>query len=217
MKMAIASLASLVVAAGLASQASAALVPLANPSFEADFTGPYNYKEGATGWVKTGTHNWLESDGFAVPHVAPADGSYHVVIGPWDKATNTYTQILTADEIGATVTLTVAIGNRAAVQTAAANNQISILLDGASAASTVLSVLPADGQWTDLSVTYTVQAGDVGKALGAQIANVGGGWWDDSRVHADNVRLDIAAIPEPASLGLVGLASLAMIRRRRTA
>lgn len=214
MKMAIACLASLAVAAGLATQASAALIPLVNPSFEADkaFVDP------AQGWIKTGVHNFVGGSGFNVrPYEAPADGSYHIVLGPGDATTNSYTQVLTAGDVGGTVTLDVAIGNRSGYTTLASNNVISILLDGTVAASAVLSANPALGTWTNLSATYTVQAGDVGKALGVRISHAGTGTWDNNRVEADNVRLDLTAIPEPTSLALLGVAGLAMIRRRRTA
>lgn len=215
MKVAIASLASLMVVAGIASSASAALVPLTNASFETDGM----YSGTVTGWTKAPAWGQVivEPDGFVSPHVLPADGIQHVVLGPATSLVSDSTQLLTGSDVDALVTLNVAVGNRSGLSTAAANSQINILLDGASVASTTLAALPAVGEWVELSVTYSVQAGDVGKALGVSLANIGGGWWDDSRLHVDNVRMDLTAVPEPASMGLLGLCGLALARRRRMA
>lgn len=61
--------------------------------------------------------------------------------------------------------------------------------------------------------TPVVQAGDawVGKQIGIQFfapETATGGYWD-----LDNVRLDV--VPEPASIGLIALAGMASLRRRR--
>lgn len=51
------------------------------------------------------------------------------------------------------------------------------------------------------------------RSLGDQVAGndaAEAGFWD-----VDNVRLDVAAVPEPSTFALLGLGALAMIRRRR--
>lgn len=197
-----------------AGHASAALLPITNASFEAD---PM-YTWSATGWTKPSwwTQVLVEGDGFIVPHTAPADGNLHVDLGPGAALISNDTFILTTGDVGSLVTLTVAIGNRAVLASVAPSDAtIAIQLDGADVAGAALSTYPADGGWLDLTATYTVTAADVGKALGVKIADVGSGYFDNNRIEADNVRLDLSAVPEPASLGLLSLSGLLLMRRRK--
>ena len=62
----------------------------------------------------------------------------------------------------------------------------------------------------DLTLSFTALAGEnyIGKNLGIKL-----GAADNKYTHFDNVRLDI--IPEPATMVLLGIGSLALLRRRR--
>lgn len=194
--------------------ASAALLPITNPSFEVD---PM-YTWSATGWTKPDwwTQVLVEGDGFVVPHTAPAEGNLHVDLGPGAALISNDTFALTSADIGSVVTLTVAIGNRTVLASVNPSDAtIAIQLDGSDVAGAALAVYPPDGGWLDLTATYLITAGDVGKALGVKIADVGPGYFDNNRIEADNVRLDVSAVPEPASLGLLGLSSLLLVARRR--
>jgi len=71
---------------------------------------------------------------------------------------------------------------------------------------------PIAGGWANAFVSYTATAANVGQTLGIQIGGM------DDRGQFDNARLDVLPIPEPSTLGLLGLAgavTLLMIRRRR--
>jgi hypothetical protein len=91
---------------------------------------------------------------------------------------------------------------------------IELLIGGAPI--TAIGVPAAQGSWSTYTATYIGTATDVGKSIGISLISDGvqGDW--------DNVRLDAVgpnAIPEPASLALLGitLIAFAMTRRRNKA
>lgn len=228
MKVSKTSVASVMVATVLATQASAALIPLVNSSFE-EASGGNN----PTGWVRTATspfsvRSYVEGSGFTTPFTAPGDGNRYIGVGPMTTVTSTTTYTILASDVGSVVTATVAMGTRLRTSpdilwsTAAANHRVGILVNNALVSSAVLPSLPAIGTFADLSTTYIIQASDIGAPMNVQFTNlngVGGPNWDQagSRVHADNVRLDVTAVPEPASLGLLALGGLVLAGRRRIA
>ena len=77
--------------------------------------------------------------------------------------------------------------------------------------ATGVPAAPGSGNWSTYTATYIGLPGDVGKSIAiALVSPAAQGDWD-------NVRLD-AAVPEPATIGLVGIGLVAFVgvaRRRR--
>ena len=76
-------------------------------------------------------------------------------------------------------------------------------------AATVV-VSPARGSWAEFSLPFSADdvPGSIGQKLGIEIDNIMAG---ESWVGMDNVRL----IPEPATMALLSIGGLALLRRRR--
>lgn len=75
--------------------------------------------------------------------------------------------------------------------------------------------LLSDGQWHTLSWQFTTDAtNDNGGSQFAFVVNSTGGGGDRD-LYVDNFQ--VAVVPEPAGLGLVGIAGLVALRRRRVA
>lgn len=112
---------------------------------------------------------------------------------------------------GAAFTLTVAIGER--LNLGAPTYTLELLNDGAAVAFSQGTATA--GNFTDLVTNFvtTTETGLIGIRITG--TNTSGGF---RQANFDNVRLDIAAVPEPSTLGLLGLTTvgIAAVRRRRS-
>lgn len=219
------------------SRALAEAVPVANHSFE-------NAGLTAGGWsdcidVACGNPDpewWINPDTFGISNTNTAfaevisgfaaDGTHHVgidsdVVG-LEVAQNINLPVIP----NAIYTLTVAVGNRNA-NFSPPNSLSQIALyagnpatfGGTQLAATTFAAgaMLGPSQFADVTLVYTtssvVPAGDMWISL----QNVGAG-----RSHFDNVRLDVALIPEPstlalAAIGATAIGGVAWRRRRRKA
>jgi hypothetical protein len=112
-------------------------------------------------------------------------------------------------------TLTTAIGRRADGNSADSTIQLlaggTLIATGTQAVSSI-----ASGGWIDYSVSYTSGVSDPneGKLLEIRLLYAGPGGVTQS--NFDDVRLDAAAIPEPATCMMIGAALVALAIRRKT-
>ena len=116
--------------------------------------------------------------------------------------------------VGNTYTMTVAVGNRdVGSRLGFSGYDIRLLAGGVLVESTSSTINPGDGTFTDVSFSYTAEAGDSG-LLSIELWEINGG--SGKSVEFDNVRLSFAAfVPEPSSTALLGLGGLALILRRK--
>ncbi len=73
-----------------------------------------------------------------------------------------------------------------------------------------------NGTWTTISGSYDIAAGTGGAVGGIQISTDNGGYTSGGGLFLDNISVDVTTIPEPATIGLVGVfgAASLFIRRR---
>ena len=116
--------------------------------------------------------------------------------------------------VGNLYTMTVAIGDHDAGNRAGFSGyDIRLLAGGSTVASISSTTTPGDGTFTDVSFSYTAQAGDSG-LLGIELIEINGG--SGKAVDFDNVRLSFTSfVPEPSSTALLGLGCLAIALRRK--
>jgi hypothetical protein len=211
--------------------ARAAPVAIANPGFEmktlAD--GDYDWQMDGQGWGyadnggNLGPWNPTTAD---YPGEAP-EGLNVGWTEPGDGVPGGFAQVLTATLVSSmTYTLTVKVGNALtyaypgyAVQLLAGGTMGSSgdgyadpITGGFLLAQDNNSQTVADGTFVTSTVVYTydpAHSAHLGEPLQIRLLALAGG----GEVEFDDVRLD--AVPEPASLALLGLGALAVIRRRR--
>ncbi len=202
------------------SSASAAPITVLNHSFEAPGLSDGGVGAAATSWTTGGgvvgqfNPTAAEYTG-ATGSGTPSGGSGSQVV--FASGGGFHSQTLTDTLQVGTYTLTVAVGNRS--NFAMGNWVFDLRANGIStvlATSTGNSELLTSGAFTDKVLIFNVLAGNpnLGTALGIVLSSDASG-----AAEYDNVRLDFApvAIPEPASMALLGLGSVLLLARRRKA
>jgi len=171
-------------------------------------------------WNPRDDHYTGCTDGDATPDPALMDGPQaaflHWGAGTGDgSSTITSTNTVTTIEAGV-YTLRVAVGSPNAGLNMDQVHRVSvaILANGADVANDY-GTPPAQGTWANYTAVLDNSDGTHnGKALKIQLwGRLGGG--EKRHVNFDNVRLDFVAIPEPATLGLLGLGALGLLARRK--
>jgi hypothetical protein len=215
------------VAALLSSNAGAALV---NPGFETgDMTGWSWQTPGGWGAGAVVTDNTAEQStaypNFAAVLPGTAEGTHYAQLtghGPENggaAAAGYVWQDVGALEANTTYTLTIAIGEAhydwnvppGAIALVNGTNQTGTVLSSADVLS--LNYGAYANNFKDLTTTFTTGdsvAGDL-----TILVSTPGGYNTYNSLKYDNVRLTATAVPEPAMLGLVGVAGLLLGGRRR--
>jgi hypothetical protein len=174
-------------------------------------------------WTPSTTGAWDAGTYLVNLPGAMADGNQEVSSTMWNGTGNVTTRTYSGTTIG-TFTVDSAYTLALAVQVTGRTGRITLnLLDQTTSAvvGTNSVTLSAGSAWQDLTVTansgYTV-----GDTIGISFSfdNIGYLPSDGktaAQFGADNVRLNVAPIPEPTSSALLvgGLAGLALVRRRR--
>lgn len=214
--------------------AEAAVIAVPNYSFEDDAAGDgsISHVGAPSGWVwtRSGSGAWgtgydprngqfAGTTGDNTQGTLPDGGQVFMAIINGDEPsvnaflTLTSASSLTTAAANTTYTLKVAVGNR--LDTVADEYEVAILLDGTSVASATLDGKTiAAGGFQDLVTSYTTSAGDAGKSVTVQLTQRDtDNTFDDIGIF-DNVRLT-SVIPEPSTVGLMGLGTAVMLVRRR--
>jgi hypothetical protein len=201
--------------------AGAAPIAIINNSFESDLTG-------FTGNAYIDGIKDANNPGRLDPTVGMGgDGVKYAVLAYGNKGPLSQNTSFTiaVNDVGSRLTLIAAVGDEAGNSGVQFGDDtadkyvgtVRLLLDGTVVASNLLEDTgdaPAGG-FANATTYYTVLAGDIGKVVGVGIntTETQGG----HRRSFDNLRLDIAPVPEPGSvlLSLVGGGALLARRRRR--
>lgn len=211
--------------------AQGGLVAIVNSDFETapvpqpDYLNKHYITTAPSGWTKTGSGTFGRYDPSQTHYFdglilngSNSGGELGMMDGPavaffFNAPRAALNQTLTETlQLGREYTLTVAVGYRD--NQPFAGYSIALLAGTTTLANLESSVEPTRGTFTDISLTYIPTSSDpIGSPLGIRIGALNLG-----AVDFDNVRLDVAAVPEPSTLAMfLGLGSMgvvALIRRR---
>ncbi|MCL2701260.1 MAG: PEP-CTERM sorting domain-containing protein [Phycisphaerae bacterium] len=190
-------------------------VPILNGDIYSDISSGANWAE-IPGWEILGVRGGgihMYTGLMRVSHYFPLVGASATDQAAYTDG-GTFRQILSTDLAANTeYTLSVMVGLADSADRWY-DNRLELYAGGELLLS-VPMVRPAAGYFTLSTLTYTTGA-DVADGQALEIRLVGDGWGSaQGRVAFDDVSLTAVAIPEPATMCLLALGGLAVIRRRR--
>jgi len=236
------SLAMMVTISALALTATASPISLVNGDFEympahAPITAPYDsvhysvytvtgteggyYWSTVPGWTNTGDNGAQTLVGARSTYsadVKAAHGSAMYISNWFDSAWVSQTTSATF-EAGKTYTFSIDVGNAPGYNRFYANDATADIAFMTADGGTLQSLAVDNtniGTFQTFSVSYTATADDAGKPVivGFRKTSDTAHWWLDA-IDFDNAAVDVTAVPEPATLSLIVLGGLAMLKRRK--
>ncbi|HCI92814.1 MAG TPA: hypothetical protein DHV60_09740 [Verrucomicrobiales bacterium] len=161
-----------------------------------------------TGWTLDGTFVGTRT---TTSNLVPTEGTHMM----WLNVGTLYQDTGIVIEAGSTYTLTVDLGvttfpgHTGVFRLYGSGGDHNTALAGAETSVDVTGLNGA-GTWDlDQTTSFVATGTEAGQTLGIALQTIG------TQVEWDNVRLDIAPVPEPSSAALLGLGGLALILRRR--
>ncbi|MEN8254739.1 MAG: PEP-CTERM sorting domain-containing protein [Verrucomicrobiota bacterium] len=201
----------------LAGMASSVPLTLENAGFETGTTGAWVQDgSGPSGWVNEGGRNWILLTG-------GTEGSQYVFLDSLVQAPTTNGSRLaqyTDHTIQSGLTYNLTVDAKSSPSTGADVLLLGVVAYNGSSTNLVFEqewsngagTFPKDDEWHDYTLSYTNSGSNVGDKLAVYAGFMRGG--TTGYGHLDNIQLE--AIPEPATLGLVAVfgAGVMFVRRK---